>query len=412
MHIKSKRLLPSSSSSSSSSSDNYKMASSPPKPKETALRGSWYLFGLLENGAKCSPQDFLRVQELLQKHTTKKVMKKTTLALARHELEAYHFESPHDACFAFIRAQALLDTVGPSGQQDNVVWASKALLLMGRSALWLARDTHKRHLDLPLREGIREGVYKDIPVGLGFAEVIRGYLKKAIEDPVAKPLCLTLLARVLVGAVASDKGRYARPAMAEAWLCAAETEVLLAEISAALAASKASGKRPPGRLVPCDGDSTPEEEEFLRRETERYGGWAVGIPGLKLPEGQDECQVQLADYWWGQSEVTAASIAGDLLISAIRFIARYESLVDDETAKRLWKRTCGFEQDLSRRGAVALASLDAATDQTNPEKRQLVEHLRLFFPGTPFEPTEDFVRSLKKSPSANNGSPGDDYWTM
>jgi hypothetical protein len=351
------------------------------------------------------------LKELLRKHTNKKVIAKTDSALTRQELEAYHFESPHDACVAFIRAQALLDTVGPCRKQDSIVWASKALLLMGRSALWLARETHQRHLNLTLPEGIREEVIKEIPVTLSFAMMIRGYLVKAIKDPLAKPLCLTLLARVLVGTVASDKGPYARPAMAEAWLCAAETEVLLAEMSAALAASKASGKIPPRRLVPYDGDLTPEEEEVVRIEFERHGGWVVGIPGLKLPEGQDEGQVQLAEYWWGQSAVTAASIVGDTLISAMKHIGRYESLVDDETNERLWKRTCGFHYDLSRRGAAALASLDAAADQS-PERRQFVEHLRLLFPGTPFEPTEEFVRSLKKSQWASNSSPGDDYWAM
>jgi hypothetical protein len=62
----------------------------------------------------------------------------------------------------------------------------------------------------------------------------------------------------------------------------------------------------------------------------------------------------------------------------------------------LWPKTDSIEHDLFRRAAAALTSLDAAlTGDDQLPKRGLIEQLRPMFPGSPFKPTEAFVRKLK-----------------
>jgi hypothetical protein len=67
--------------------------------------------------------------------------------------------------------------------------------------------------------------------------------------------------------------------------------------------------------------------------------------------------------------------------------------------EELYPHETALEFELGRRAAAALANLDVATRDPIPtpnymEHRRLVEQMRTVFPGTHFEPTEEFVRSL------------------
>lgn len=173
-------------------------------------------------------------------------------ALTWDKSECYEFEDDEAACLAFMRAQALLDRDIPC----TAMYSCKAYLLIGRSTLWLARDAHSRNPKPP--PGIREEL--NGTRGCSLAQFVQTCIGKAASDDAAKAVALTMLARLVVGKVTNDTGNHVRPAVAEAWLVAAEVDAMLAEIEAAIGVDNASGVRPYGR-VGRPWDLVPREED-------------------------------------------------------------------------------------------------------------------------------------------------------
>jgi hypothetical protein len=234
--------------------------------------------------------------------------------------------------------------------------------------------------------------------GYTFSQMIDSLLGLAASDKVNRSYALTMLARIMAHTVATDSGVHARPAMAEGWLLSAEIDVMLAEIEAAIQGPSASGWKPSGRreaYEPIPGEEVPEEliEEVMV-------GWTLSVPMQHPPSDK----TYLAKYWHGQPESVAATIASSLLMEALKHVERYKTLADNALRDALWDREGLCERELFRRGAMAVANLGHAVQESssinNPSKTQLLNMMRHIFPGSPFTPTIDFVRNLKlKDPS-------------
>jgi hypothetical protein len=332
----------------------------------------------------------------------------SALPLQWNELDQFVFEDEADAALALMRAQGLYDVVcsqdDPSTSSNELIIPATYLLL-GRSLLYLARASHASgFLSLPHH---REEV--QLPPGQSVAAMFRHCTTKAMDDPDIKGLAFTILARVLTGHglqrlesnAKSNATNYSPDNLmrsvrmkAEAYLLSAEVDVMLSELDAAMGAPDAeTGWIPEGRRGPWDLMSHVGYEAYSSGE---HLGWKVSVPGYTHKDQADPIKTHLADYWWGQSEKTALSILHNDLNPALRWIPKYGQARDAVFQKRSWKRQLKLEEDLFRRGAAALASLDRVA--VGRDKRLLVEHFRCLYPGTPFQPTVEFVRSLLRHP--------------
>jgi hypothetical protein len=356
------------------------MTTLPPAPKENHLCWDFY-FGL--STGFCVRAGWKKNLKKLKKLDEATIVK-AKKPLTWNELDQYKFENAKEASLALMRALALMDTDG----SPEALYTAKAFLLTGRAALFLARDAHFRfNLNTP---PTGQDELADRVEGLSLAKFIQACIFMASEDRFNISLALSRLAWVVIGQVASDEGENARPAMAEAWLCAAEAEIMLAEIESALGAREVSGVKPYGRLGPWDIESGADVGDD-------GDDWTVSIPGKPTLENEDPDRTYLANYWWGQTEKRAATVLYGNLMRVVKDLSRYQSLGDDATRRRLWLREIGLEHELYRRGATALANYDAHTASDSPN-RELVEHMRFLFPGSPFQPTEEFVRKLRGPP--------------
>lgn len=136
-------------------------------------------------------------------------------------------------------------------------------------------------------------------------------------------------------------------------------------------------------------------DELIEDEASSF---VVNIPGEGNSSKSDESHypsLRLADYWFGQQVDTAMTISCHVLTDAIKHFQRYETLSDIPTHGRYWIRSSQLERDLFLRGAVALTNVDAHL-RNDPTKFPLVEHSRMIFPGSTFDPTKEFVRNLKQ----------------
>jgi hypothetical protein len=90
----------------------------------------------------------------------------------------------------------------------------KSYLLMGRAALHLAREAHYRYnLDqAPTGLETLEERHKNVSL----AKSMKDCILLEAEERVNISLCTSIFAWLVVGQVANDKGKTARPAMAEA----------------------------------------------------------------------------------------------------------------------------------------------------------------------------------------------------
>jgi len=160
------------------------------------------------------------------------------------ELCATEFRDATDASMAFVRAQALLDESRASNS-TNV----HTFLLMSRAALWLTQDAHSK-LIATTPTGIEEFTDPERKPK-SMAQLVQKAQQMARTQPTSRALALVYLAHVLVYQVASDdSGPNARPGVAEAFSLAAEAEVFMAEIIAALNSEQATKIPPKGRLGP------------------------------------------------------------------------------------------------------------------------------------------------------------------
>jgi hypothetical protein len=183
--------------------------------------------------------------------------------------------------------------------------------------------------------------------------------------------------------------------MAEAWLLKAETDLMHCECEAAKAGARSSGTRPHGRHEPWDLSPAEHPGENLPDDYDEHEGWEPSVPGHALQGGFTK--TYLADYWWGQPQEVANTMV-QFLNQAMRHLSRYGSLADADTRERLWPRSYDVETNVSRRGAAAVASMDAAV--ADGPFREMMGLLRQLFAGTSFEPTDEFVRRLKQAPGS------------
>ena len=308
-----------------------------------------------------------------------------------------------DCLLIFLRACAWYNTLlDPAITiQERELFKSKLILLLGRSSLHLAALSHQDNLHLPIPKTAKTELMSRCR-NSSFQIYMSYCLDMAINFKAKRSLALTLLARACIGQIAQDHGVYARPGMPDAWLSAAECELMLAEMEATIHASDATGIRPADRRGPwVIEEAIREGKEFPPEIAEEMNidNWEVSVPLVTDATGQ----TYLAEYWWGISLTAAGYIASQLLLNTIRHLERYRSLAQASSAShQLWKRYHDLQRELERRGAAALASLDVATtafatDDSNPKHlamREMVVELRHFFSGTPFEPTEEFVKNL------------------
>jgi hypothetical protein len=202
----------------------------------------------------------------------------------------------------------------------------------------------------------------------------------------------------VVQQVATDEGVHARLAMAEGWLLAAEIEVMMAEVEACIQGPSASGWKPSGKrevYEPEPGEEIPEDLAY-----DLTVGWTASVPVYAGSPGDND-KTYLASYWHGQPEKVAASIASQNLLQVIKLEGRFLSLADNALRETLWTQERRLEHELYRRGAMAVANLGHALESTNNSQMLgFLDMMRLMFPGSPLQPTQEFVQNLElKSPS-------------
>ena len=331
-------------------------------------------------------EDGTYFRKLMREHVTQADRRLAQRPLTQTELSALDFKDAKAASMAFLRAQALLDM---HTQSRHTLENAKAFLLMSRASLWLARRAHSQKISVPVT-GMEQLHGEDAQPKWSLAQFVQIATQLAGTDPTgsSRALALGSMARGLVLQVASDSGKSARPGMAEAFLLAAEVEVFISEMIAATYMNEASKVRPYQRRGPWD--LVPKTQDVVPEGYDEHLGWIVSVPGLANPK--DPHKTYLADYWWGQDMQTAWTILKSRLLDAMKILNRYQTLADDATRDRLWKQERLLTDDMERRGAASLASLDLLANE--PQERQMVDSMRRLFPGTPFEPTEEFVSSL------------------
>jgi hypothetical protein len=290
-------------------------------------------------------------------------------------------EAETEALILCVKGMAMLN-IDPASRED---WKAWSYLLVGKTLVWLAGYYH-HSLGTP-QPPAKVKVYLTQTQGMTMAKMVDSCLKIASFDPNAKALALIVLARIMISQVAKPQptGPFARPRLAEGWICAGEAEVMLSEIEAALAGPKASGWIPPGRKGPDRGENVDKSDDWNK-------GWKISVPFVNSTASK----TKLANYWNGQPSGVAALVGCHILLQAFQHKERYKALASKEQRGAMWEREQRIEKELARRGAQALSNLDHDSAKTNdPRMRQMVSTMRLVYPGSPFEPTEEFVKTLK-----------------
>ena len=310
--------------------------------------------------------------------------------------------SEGDACMAVLRSTALLDVAKGDKDWFEQPRVAHAYLLCTCALNALARLSHQKRPFGPGDHGLVKGVATR--PGISFAGCFKSYMAET-RTP-SRVLALVLAARLLVRTLTGQSGT-ARPGMAEVWLVSGETELLLAELHAAEHADQASTVRPKGWMGPA-GHGVPDEDEgeddaAARTELlEAQREYAQDVPGLITASGL----TYLPAYWFGQPWDVAGG-AVQLMVSAIPNIQRFSTLASCAALSQCGERYAAVERGVMRRCAAALESLSqqAACQVEAEAAMKYVESLRQMFPGTEFEPTEAFVRSLR-------GDLGDGRWSL
>ena len=357
----------------------------PPPPAEKALCWELY-FGLQSEYCIHKTRD--ESLAILRKKSPS-VIVKAKRALTWEELDQKDFANEKEAALLLMRAVALLDT---TSRNSKLLSTIKGFLMLSRSALWLARKAHfKYNIEAPPTK-VNELMKTFKKVELGMNGIIQECLVMVINDHerVNHSLILTRLAWHVTNYIASENGEYARPAMAEGWLLATEVSLMLAELEASISQSKATKIRPKGRMGPLGDDVEGAREEQMTKEF-----WRVSIPGniFRDPE-EANMMTYLADYWWGQDNRTSFTILVHCLLQGGRQWVRFCRLATDSTRMDQWDRVGSIERDLNRRAAAALMSFEKNNPDPSPEVAQKIDTLRRLFPGSEFDPTEEFVKSL------------------
>jgi hypothetical protein len=229
------------------------------------------------------------------------VKTKLSAPLTIEDFRHWNFQNETEALIACVKGMSMMN-VSPASRDD---WKSFSYLLVGKSCVWLAGFYHSLATTPPPP---RVKVFLTQTQGMTMTKMVDSCLKIAAFDPNAKALALIVLARIMISQVASPQptGPFSRPRLAEGWICAAEAEIMLSEIEAALAGPKASGWVPPGRKGPDRGDAD-ENDDWNK-------GWQNSIPFVNSKVSK----TKLADYWNGQPSGVAALIAAHILIQAFQ----------------------------------------------------------------------------------------------
>lgn len=298
--------------------------------------------------------------------------------LSAKEMMEHDFADGEAASMAVLRAMALLDT--PGGGPDC---RPASFLLAARGMLWLSRDAQKRK---PLPPGEYAGLAME---GESLQATLRNYLDQLKKHAECAPLALASYAFACVRCVAVDDGHSARPSWAEAWLVRAECELFLGELQAAAKKGKSSGKRPAGRVGPW-GDEAWLAGDAADRP------WEPSVPGHPAQRG-GLARLHLADHWWGLDETTAKHVLVGNLGACLGSLETCENLADASARMIMAERLDAVEAAVMPRGAAAVAALAAATEHKGGHRDgELVDRFRTVFAGSPFEPSDFFVRHLAR----------------
>ncbi|KAH8071175.1 hypothetical protein JL721_4608 [Aureococcus anophagefferens] len=235
----------------------------------------------------------------------------------------------------------------------------KACVAAGKEA-GDVRDAQKRK---PLPPGEYAGLAME---GESLQATLRNYLDQLKKHAECAPLALASYAFACVRCVAVDDGHSERPSWAEAWLVRAECELFLGELQAAAKKGKSSGKRPAGRVGPW-GDEAWLAGEAADRP------WEPSVPGHPAQRG-GLARLHLADHWWGLDETTAKHVLVGNLGACLGSLETCENLADASARMIMAER------------------LDAGGHRDG----ELVDRFRTVFAGSPFEPSDFFVRHLAR----------------
>ena len=268
-----------------------------------------------------------------------------------------------DALVMLIRATGLYNTISRptfACNQDKGLIHSKVCLIMGRSALHLAALSQKEKPIETLPPPV--SVYIDLLSFKGsLGKMISLCIEMAVSSLSKRALALVMMGQSLIFQVANDQTRHARPTMATAWLCAAECELLHAEMYSYLHSSDAKGPRPAERTGPWviqeEVQKMEEAGEDISSELqEEARNWKICVPLATTNQVVGSPALYLADYWWGQSVEVSCCLCYQLLPDTLKHLSRYRSLVDDDTKKCLFDREFNLQHEVERRGAAALSN--------------------------------------------------------
>ena len=199
-----------------------------------------------------------------------------------------------------------------------------------------------------------------------------------------RPYLLTVLAYTHV--------QVDRPGMTEALLVSAQAHLMMAECVAALGIQSGGGllARPIGRIG-ADMDATPtNDEDRLVKRSEVSLEAACGMASQKdVPVEYGEDLTCLDSYWWGMAQPVWHRVFGEIQ-HIVADLSKLEQLMRNLGTDELHRRVTMTRQCLNRRAAATINSM-AMCEGTD----DVVQHLRLMFPGSAFEPTASFVKQLQ-----------------
>lgn len=204
-------------------------------------------------------------------------------ALTWKEMDKNVFENCSDAALTLMRAIALMDSTDRKPESMVTV---KSYLLMGRAALYLAREAHYKYNIDRAPTGRDELARKHN--GASLAKAMQECIFMAAEDSINISLAMSRFVWLTVGQVANDRAKSGRPAMAEAWLTMFQVELMLAEVEASLGQDEATKVRPKDRLGPFSRRDGISDEELAALGPDELEGWRVNIPGQQLNKSQQE----------------------------------------------------------------------------------------------------------------------------
>jgi len=304
-------------------------------------------------------------------------------SLSPREIQAFEWRNEEFAAEAVIRAKHVLST-----QLRNDLTCDDAvrlMLLCAKASLWLSRQAFLKGGKLPTHYSLQgDPVSKMMYDSKNRMEARNGLdqlLLWSIEDDCEfGPLRPFILANSAFTYILSVN----RPGLAEARLVATQVQLALAECHAALGASSAGGlaAEPRGRMGATRHFPASEFEGHERMT------YRPDVPVDMVMDGQ----TYLEPYWWGMQAGTCEYVFKHVREAMSAFAALEQLTVP----QGLQERAYTTKMALNRRGSAAVISMARIDD---PEYAYLsspdmINLLRMRFPGTIFNPTPDFCIKL------------------